>query len=67
MALYAHNNDGSATCTGIYKMSSQHLVYMYMLRPDSQPLAGFETGRPVSKPAGRFRSWLLGLYDEYME
>ena len=37
-----------------------------MLRPDLQPLAGFETSWPILKPAGRFRSWLLILYDEYM-
>ena len=38
---------------------------IYMLRSDSQPLAGFETGRPASKLSSRFRSWLLVLYDEY--
>ena len=40
-------------------------VCMYMLRPDSQPLAGFETFRPASKLSSQFWSWLLVLYDEY--
>ena len=26
-------------------------LYMYMLRPDSKPCAGFKTGRPALKPA----------------
>ena len=34
-----------------------HKLHVYMLRPDSQPLAGFEIGQPASKPSSRFRSW----------
>ena len=38
-------------------------IYIYMLRPNSQPLDGFETDWPASKMSGRFWSWLLILYD----
>ena len=31
--------------------SALKYLHVYMLRPNSQPLAGFKTGRPVSKPA----------------
>ena len=42
---------------------ADHIVYM--LRPDLQPLAGFETGWPASKPSSQFQSLLLVLYDQY--
>ena len=29
---------------------------VYMLRPDSQPLTGFEAGRPALKPSTRFEA-----------
>ena len=48
-----------------YYIQLLNIKRVYMLRPDLQPLAGFETGRPASKPSSRFRSWLLVFYDEY--
>ena len=46
-------------------ITQNYTAYICMLRPDSQPPAGFEAGRPASKPASRLRSCLLVLKDKY--
>ena len=35
---------------------TKHCTHVYMLRPNSQPLTGFESGRPASNPSTRFEA-----------
>ena len=35
---------------------TKHCMHVYMLRPNSQPLTGFETGRPALNPSTRFEA-----------